>query len=126
MTGEVRDRLEIVPCAAALWAEVRGLDLRRLDDATFKELHPAWLHHVLLVFRGQALTAEDLVHLVRRFGIPVTSSNLHTRDLKERAGTRLLNLPPEVTVVSNVKREGKPVGAMFVIGDTRHVVRYCP
>jgi taurine dioxygenase len=103
-----------VPCAAALGAEVRGLDLKRLDDAIFKTLHEAWLHHVLLVFRGQSLAAEDLVRLVRRFGAPVTSSKLHTRDLKERAGTRLLNLPPEVTVVSNVKQEGKAVG---ILGD---------
>ena len=97
--SEVRNRLVIVPCDAALGAEVRGLDLRRLDDETFTALHAAWLDHVLLVFRGQSLVAEDLVRLVRRFGTPVTSSNLHKRDLKERAGTELLRLPPEVTVV---------------------------
>jgi taurine dioxygenase len=105
---------EVVPTDAALGAEVRGLDLRALDDATFKDLHRAWLENVMLVFRGQSLDAQDLVKLVRRFGTPVTSSGLHQRDLKERAGTRLLNLPPEVTVVSNVKQEGKAVG---ILGD---------
>jgi taurine dioxygenase len=114
MSAILKSRLDIVPCAAALGAEVRGLDLRQLDDASFEALHQAWLHHVLLVFRGQSLVAEDLVRLVRRFGTPVTSSNLHKRDLKERAGTALLNLPPEVTVVSNVKQEGKAVG---ILGD---------
>jgi taurine dioxygenase len=44
----------------------------------------------------------------------VTSSGLHKRDLKERAGNELFNLPPEVTVVSNVKQEGKSVG---ILGD---------
>ena len=107
-------RLEVVPCAAALGAEVRGLDLRALDDATFKALHRAFLDNVLLVIRGQSLAAEDLVRLVYRFGVPVTSGKLHTRDLKERSGTALLNLPPEVTVVSNVKQEGKAVG---ILGD---------
>jgi taurine dioxygenase len=103
-----------VPTTAALGAEVRGLDLKTLDDAAFKELHRAWLDNVMLVFRGQSLVAEDLVRLVRRFGTPVTSSGLHKRDLKERAGNELFNLPPEVTVVSNVKQEGKSVG---ILGD---------
>lgn len=105
---------QVAPADAALGAEVRGIDLRQLDDATFKALHEAWLHHVLLVFRGQSLTAEDLVTLVRRFGTPVSSSGLHKRSLKERAGNELFNLPPEVTVVSNVKQDGKRVG---ILGD---------
>ena len=105
---------QVVPADAALGAEVRGLDLRALDDATFAELHRAWLDNVMLVFRRQELDAQDLVGLVKRFGTPVTSSGLHKRDLKERAGTQLLNLPPEVTVVSNVKQEGQAVG---ILGD---------
>jgi taurine dioxygenase len=51
---------------------------------------------------------------VRRFGTPVTSSNLHKRDLTERTANTLFNLPPEVTVVTNVKQDGKPVG---ILGD---------
>ena len=169
MTAAIRDRqnarFEVVPARATLGAEVRGLDLRRLDDATFKDLHQAWLANVLLFFRGQSLVADDVVSLVRRFGTPVTSSNLHRSGLAasdtradiratavaerasrggtgapnsfgdvtpgdaqardplleiraaavaERAGNALLNLPPEITVVSNVKQEGKPVG---ILGD---------
>ena len=109
-----RARFDVVPMPAALGAEVRGFDLKTLDDATFKDLHRAWLDNVMLVFRGQSLVAEDLVRLVKRFGIPVTSSGLHKRDLKERAGNELFNLPPEVTVVSNVKQDGKAVG---ILGD---------
>jgi taurine dioxygenase len=105
---------EVVPAKAALGAEIRGVDLRTIDAATFAQLHRTWLQHVMLVFRGQSLDAQDLVTLVRRFGTPVASSNLHKRDLKERAGNELFNLPPEVTVVSNVKQEGKSVG---ILGD---------
>jgi taurine dioxygenase len=105
---------EVVPTGAALGAEVRGLDLKQLDDASFKALHRAWLDNVMLVFRGQSLQAADLVNLVRRFGTPVTSSGLHKREMNDRSGMGLLNLPPEVTVVSNVKQEGKPVG---ILGD---------
>lgn len=104
----------VVPTGAALGAEIRGIDLTRIDDATFKALYSTWLDHLLLVFRGQTLTAEDLVILVKRFGTPVTSSNLHKRDLSERTANKLFNLPPEVTVVTNLKEDGKPVG---ILGD---------
>jgi len=109
-----RTGFQVVPTKAALGAEIRGVDLRTIDDAAFAEIHRTWLQHVMLVFRGQSLQAQDLVNLVRRFGTPVTSSGLHKRDLKERAGNELLNLPPEVTIVSNVKQEGKSVG---ILGD---------
>jgi len=112
--GAQKAAFQVVPAQAALAAEVRGIDLRTIDDATFADIHRVWLQHLMLVFRGQKLDAQDLVKLVHRFGTPVTSSGLHKRDLKERAGNDLLNLPPEVTVVSNVKQEGKSVG---ILGD---------
>jgi taurine dioxygenase len=112
--GTQRAPFQVVPAKAALAAEIRGIDLKTIDDATFAELHRAWLQNVMLVFRGQSLDAQDLVRLVHRFGTPVTSSGLHKRDLKERAGNELFSLPPEVTVVSNVKEAGKSVG---ILGD---------
>lgn len=112
---------EILPTNAALGAEVRGLDLKALTVPVFAALHKAWLQHILLVFRGQSLGAEDLVRLVKFFGTPVTSSNLHQRNLEERIANRLFNLPPEVTVVSNVKDDGKPVG---ILGDGE-IVWHC-
>jgi len=107
-------QFDVVPANAALGAEVRGLDLRTLDGVSFAALHQAWLHHVVLVFRDQKLTAGDLVTLVRRFGTPVTSSKLHQRSMPGRAANRLYNLPPEVTVVSNVRDRGKSIG---ILGD---------
>jgi taurine dioxygenase len=105
---------DIVPIPAVLGAEVRGLDLQKLDGGTFSRLHKDWLHHVLLVFPEQSLKPEDLVRLVRFFGTPVTSSNLHQRNLEERIANQLFSLPPEVTVVSNLKTDGKPIG---ILGD---------
>jgi len=107
-------RIEVVPARAALGAEVKGVDLARIDDATFKQLHDIWLDHLLLVFRGQKFTAQDLVTLVKRFGTPVTSSNLHKRGLEERTANKMFKLPPEVTVVTNIRENGKPVG---ILGD---------
>jgi taurine dioxygenase len=109
-----RTQFEVVPMRAALGAEVRGIDLKTINDATFEALHEAWLAHLLLVFCAQKMEAQDLVALVRRFGTPVTSSNLHQAKLEERTANKLFRLPPEVTVVTNVKEEGKPVG---ILGD---------
>ncbi len=106
--------IEVVPCRAALGGEVRGIDLTTIDDAIFDRLHDIWLEHLLLVFRGQRFSADDLVTLVRRFGTPVTSSALHKRSLDERTANKVFSLPPEVTVVTNVKENGKPVG---ILGD---------
>ena len=109
-----RAQFEVVPMPAALGAEIRGIDLTKLDDQAFRHIHDVWLANILLVFRGQTVSAEDLVHLVRRFGTPVSSSNLHQRDLKERAAHEIYKLPAEVTVVSNVKEAGKTIG---ILGD---------
>ncbi|MEQ1772606.1 MAG: TauD/TfdA family dioxygenase [Burkholderiales bacterium] len=111
---ESQTRFQVIPCKAALGAEVHGIDLRNLDDATFQTLHRLWNDHILLAFRNQSLTADNLVTLIKRFGIPVSSSNLHKRDLQERTANQLFNLPPEVTVVTNVKENGKAVG---ILGD---------
>ena len=114
MSAVLGARLNVVPVEAALGAEVRDLDLRSLDEASFKALHDAFLAHVMLVVRGQSLKPEDIVVLAKRFGVPVSSSNLHQRNLAERTANQLFNLPPEITVVTNVRENGKPVG---ILGD---------
>lgn len=114
MTAAAPAPFTVVPAGAALGAEIRGVDLTRIDDATFKALHKIWLEHMLLLFRGQKFAVEDLVKLVRRFGTPVTSSTLHKRDLSERTANQVFQLPPEITVVTNVRENGKPVG---ILGD---------
>jgi taurine dioxygenase len=116
-TAERTDRtvkVDVVPMKAALGAEIRGVDLSRLDAATFGKIHEIWLDNLLVVFRGQSMVAQDLVDLVRRFGTPVTSSNLHQKKLEERTANQVFNLPPEITVVTNVKENGRPVG---ILGD---------
>ncbi|MBS1218511.1 MAG: putative TauD/TfdA family dioxygenase [Proteobacteria bacterium] len=112
--AQQRADLSVLPADAALGAEIRGVDLTKIDGATFQTIHDLWLEHLLLVFRRQEFASQDLVNLVRRFGTPVTSSNLHKRDLAERTANKVFNLPPEVTVVTNVRENGKPVG---ILGD---------
>jgi taurine dioxygenase len=61
--------MEIRPLSDALGAEVIGLDLGApMSDATFAEVHQAFLDHCLLVFRDQDLTPEAHVAFSARFG----------------------------------------------------------
>ena len=81
--------------------EVLGLDLSRpLDDAAFAEVERAFFASQLLVVRGQRLTPAAFVAWARRFGPPephVIDQFHHPDD-------------PNILILSNRKRDGRPVG----------------
>ena len=112
--NDASPQCEVSPIAAALGAEIRGVNLAALDAQGFAQIHRCLLDHLLVLIRGQVLSPADIVTLVRRFGTPVTSSNLHQRGLEERTANQIMNLPPEITVVTNLRENGKPIG---ILGD---------
>lgn len=80
--------------------EVRGVDVRHLDERTFGEIEAAYDRYGVIVVRGQHLTPAEHVEFSRRFG-PL-----------ERFVLERFNMPehPEVFVVSNIIENGKAVG----------------
>src|SRR2546430_1754845 len=61
--------IEIVPLGPHVGAEVRGVDLTRAIAPGLRgELYAAWLKHLVLVFRGQNLSAEDQRRFTALFG----------------------------------------------------------
>jgi taurine dioxygenase len=59
----------IHPVSGALGAEVTGVDLSKpLDDQVLGVLRRAWLEHLVLFFRDQALTPAQFLAFGRRFG----------------------------------------------------------
>ena len=66
MTGS----LQLRPLGETLGAEALGVDLSRLDDATFAWIERAFAEHPVLVFRNQQLDAADIAAFGRRFGAP--------------------------------------------------------
>jgi taurine dioxygenase len=105
-TSVSRTSIEVLPTGAALGAEVRGLDLRSIDDAAFAAVHQAWLDHSVLLFRGQRLEDEDLIRFSRRFG------TLDFAPIQE-TGRRFVEGYPEIYVVSNVVGpDGEPIGSL--------------
>ena len=49
-------------------AEIHGVDVRTLDDASFAEIYRAWLDSNVVVVPGQELQIEDFLKYSRRFG----------------------------------------------------------
>lgn len=61
--------LRVEPLAGALGAEVHGVDLARpLDAATRDALHEAWMQHLVLFYRDQAITIDQHKAFARNFG----------------------------------------------------------
>jgi len=95
----------VVPTGGGLAAEVRGVDLRRLDEEAFAAIHRAWLDNLVLLFRGQEFTDAELIAFSRRFG------ELDLAPIQE-TGRRFVEGSPELYVVSNVLKDGEPIGSL--------------
>jgi len=101
--------MQINPLSDALGAEVVGLDVVDIDDATLRTVRKAWLDHLVLVFRDQKLTPERHIAFSRGFG-----------ELEVHIATdHLLDGYPEIMMVSNKKENGRYIGAVSA-GDYWH------
>lgn len=81
-------------------ARVGGVDLAKLDDAAWAEVHRAYLDHKVLLFRGQRFTPQELIAFSERFG-PVEP---HTVRMYRHAEA------PGITILSNRVEMGRPKG----------------
>jgi taurine dioxygenase len=95
----------IVPTGGGLGGDIRGVDLRRLEDGAFAAVHRAWLGNLVLRFRDQTLTDAELIAFSRRFG------ELDLAPVQE-TGRRFVEGMPELYVVSNVLKDGEPIGSL--------------
>ena len=63
------ESITVEPVAAALGAEIHGVDLSEpQDDATIKEIRSAWLEHKVLFLRDQDIDVQQHKAFARRFG----------------------------------------------------------
>ena len=60
--------IEARPLAAAMGAEIYGIDVRHLSDQEFEEVRSALFRHKMIYFRQQKLTHADQEHFSLRFG----------------------------------------------------------
>jgi taurine dioxygenase len=71
--------IEVRRLGPQIGAEIRGVDVKTLDDAGFAEIYRAWLGHNVLVVPEQQLEVEDFLHYSRRFGVVVPHPSKSTR-----------------------------------------------
>src|SRR6202166_1782728 len=100
-----RPRISVIQARQGFGAEIQGVDLRTIDSDDFSSIYRAWLDHLVLLFRGQNLTDEDLVAFSRKFG------DLDWAPIQE-SGRRFVEGHPEIYVVSNVMENGAPIGSL--------------
>lgn len=111
MTTAGNDTIDIAihPSGAALGADVAGLDFNRpLSPETLQSINQAWTEHLVLRFRGMGkLSPEALIEFSRHFG------ELDMRPIATGSRSQFLEVDrPELTIISNVVIDGKPIGGL--------------
>ena len=91
-----------------LGAEIVGIDVKSVEDATFKAIVDAFNEYSVLLFRGQSLSDEEQVAFSRRFG-PLETT-IRSIASQERAIEHIANL-------SNVDADDRLIPA----GDKRNI-----
>lgn len=106
--------LTVKPLSDALGADIEGVDLARIDAATFAQIERAWADYLVLRFRRQRLTDVDLMAFSRRFGeldrVPIRANDVmavHDPRIVIDAAAR-----DYVTIISNVKIGGMAIGGL--------------
>jgi taurine dioxygenase len=92
--------VEVHRLSEALGARIEGVDLARLDDATFAAIEGALDEHAVVAFPRQTLDPAQFVAFARRWGRPephVIDTYHHPAD-------------PNILILSNVKFRGTPIG----------------
>ena len=107
--------MKVTPLSPACGAEVSGIDLTKdLTKAQVEAIRKAWDQHIVLVFRGQTITQEQQLRFAAQFG-----ELGNRKQAPDQLRTRIEGIyqnDPKVLLVTNIKVEGKPIGA-FGDGD---------
>jgi taurine dioxygenase len=100
----------MVSLSPAIGAEISGVDLAvPVTDTTFAAIFEAWMKSLVLVFRKQALSDQQLVAFSRRFGTPDAAPPNEAAN--KHNGGYVVGMR-EVTVISNVVENGAPIGSL--------------
>jgi taurine dioxygenase len=78
------DHIEVRTLAPTIGAEIGGVNLADVDDASFAEIHRAWLEYKVVFFRDQSIDARQQVAFASRFGELEGHPFLPAKDEDER------------------------------------------
>ena len=91
--------ITVKPRHPALGAEIRGVDMKSRWMPRRREVHDAWMKHLVVVFPDQQITDQEHVVFTRNFGDPEIfhQTSLHLRSDRVK----------EIFLVSNVDEQNK-------------------
>lgn len=104
-----RTNIKITPLGGPLGADVTGVDFSSpLSGTDLQLIEQAWTKHLVLRFRGiDHLSADDLIMFSKNFGgldaRPISTSDTNPYFEVDK---------PEITIISNVVMDGKPIGGL--------------
>ncbi|NWG45488.1 MAG: TauD/TfdA family dioxygenase [Alphaproteobacteria bacterium] len=100
--------MQITPLTPHTGADILGVDIASLSDAEFQAIYRAWLDRGVIRFRDQKLTVPQLEAFSARFG-PLEEFPGYSQipdEFRKRFESRY------VTVISNIKEDGRPIGGL--------------
>lgn len=100
----VKERLRAVQHDSNVCADIEGFDFNNYDDNDITEVRRFWLQYGVIRFKRTRITDEQQVKFSRHFGEFV----IHPKQLQEGGHPT----HPEILVISNAMKDGKPSGAM--------------
>jgi taurine dioxygenase len=111
-----RQTVTVRPTGAALGADIEGADLaREISTETVAAIKQAWSEHLVLRFRGQSLTDEQLMRFSSHIGELDWAPTAAGR-VKVAGEDRWVESAREgknyVTIISNVIENGKAIGGL--------------
>jgi taurine dioxygenase len=108
--------VEVVPFEAGCGAEIRSVDIREpLAPADRDRIRRAWLDHLVLRFRDQPMTDAQHMAFTRQFGeLEFNPGALIARQygVADYSTGRRAEIPPEISVISNIVENGKAIGGL--------------
>src|SRR5436190_8218853 len=108
--------VEVHPFAAGLGADISGVDISEpLSTADRDAIRKAWLDNLVLRFRGVPMTDAQHMGFTRQFGeLEFNPAKLIEKQygVATQTSGRRGEIPPEISVISNILENGKPIGGL--------------
>ncbi|MDM9649189.1 TauD/TfdA family dioxygenase [Rhizobium sp. S163] len=99
-----REKITAIQHDSNVCADIVGFDFDRYDEQDIKEIRRYWLQYGVIRFKHTRITDDQQVKFSRHFGEFV----IHPKQLQEGGHPS----HPEILVISNAMKDGKPSGAM--------------
>ena len=104
------------PFSAGLGADISGVDIREpLSTADRAGIRAAWLANLVLRFRGRPMSDEQHMAFTCQFGeLEFNPAALIAKQygVETQTAGRKREIPPEISVVSNIIEDGKAIGGL--------------